>query len=117
MGSVRIEFTSSSSGGGGVSSFSTSSGGGVSSFSSSSGGGVSFQRYHTGWQSREQERMPTRVARITKQHYSDIRAECLEQGGLFEDPDFPATNRSIYYSYDPGVQFKWMRPTVGLCSL
>ena len=85
MGSLRIEITSSG----------------------------SFQRYHSGWQSREQqERLPTRVARITKQHFSDIRAECVQQQALFEDPDFPAANRSIYYSYDPGVQFKWMRPTV-----
>ena len=31
---------------------------------------------------------------------------------LFEDPEFPATNSSIYFSQSPPRGIKWMRPLV-----
>lgn len=32
---------------------------------------------------------------------------------LFEDPDFRATNASLYYSQESSRSFEWLRPMVG----
>jgi calpain, invertebrate len=34
----------------------------------------------------------------------------LRKGKLFEDPEFPATDSSIYYSQRPKKPYKWCRP-------
>ena len=45
------------------------------------------------------------------QDYNSIKKECLKKGQLFEDPEFPANNKSLFYSkVDPGID--WMRPKV-----
>jgi calpain len=51
----------------------------------------------------------TNAARVARQHYADIKADCLARGVLFEDPDFPATGSSVYYSVP--TNFAWMRPS------
>uniref|UniRef100_A0A3B4ZYN4 Calpain catalytic domain-containing protein n=1 Tax=Stegastes partitus TaxID=144197 RepID=A0A3B4ZYN4_9TELE len=41
--------------------------------------------------------------------FEELRHECLQKGVLFEDPDFPATDSSLYYSgccYHPGRAVK-----------
>uniref|UniRef100_T1IP60 Calpain catalytic domain-containing protein n=1 Tax=Strigamia maritima TaxID=126957 RepID=T1IP60_STRMM len=42
------------------------------------------------------------------------RIKCLQAGMLFDDPDFPTTSKSIYYtrrfSFFPTSTHKWMRP-------
>jgi len=43
--------------------------------------------------------------------YTRLRDDCLKRGVLFEDPEFPAENKSIYFSkYDRYI--RWRRPKV-----
>uniref|UniRef100_A0A8C2IW50 Calpain 9 n=1 Tax=Cyprinus carpio TaxID=7962 RepID=A0A8C2IW50_CYPCA len=39
-----------------------------------------------------------------------LRQECLQKGKLFEDPDFPAVDDSLFYSQRVPVNFEWKRP-------
>jgi len=79
----------------------------------SSGGGGRSARYSQGWRSAEQDRKPApRVARVTSQDYNTIKQGCLAQKALWEDPEFPATDKSIYPSSPGPLPFKWMRATV-----
>lgn len=49
-----------------------------------------------------------------KSKYQEIKNWCLANGRLYEDPDFPAVPRSVYFSKtDPSIQ--WKRP-IELCS-
>lgn len=45
------------------------------------------------------------------QDFYKIRDECLEQGTLWEDPDFEAVDSSITFKTPPR-QFEWRRPGV-----
>ncbi|CAH1777842.1 unnamed protein product [Owenia fusiformis] len=46
------------------------------------------------------------------QTYEEIKAECLESGGLWEDPDFPAEDCSIFFnSPPPCYPVEWKRPS------
>jgi calpain len=47
------------------------------------------------------------------QTYEEVRDSCLEQGVLWEDPDFPAEDASLYFRNPPSVwpDIQWMRPT------
>ena len=72
------------------------------------------RRYSQGWRSAEQDRKPApNVARIISQDYSVIKRECLSQKALWEDPNFPATDQSIYPSSHGPLPFKWTRASVG----
>lgn len=44
--------------------------------------------------------------------FEEIRDDCSTKGQLWEDPDFPATDSSIYFKNPPSVWpgIKWMRP-------
>ncbi|XP_029016566.1 calpain-9 [Betta splendens] len=42
--------------------------------------------------------------------FEQLRNECLRKGVLFEDPDFPATDASLFYSQSAPVSFEWRRP-------
>ncbi|XP_053567152.1 calpain-9 [Bombina bombina] len=42
--------------------------------------------------------------------YEELRRECLKKGTLFEDPDFPANDASLFYSEKPNIPFEWKRP-------
>uniref|UniRef100_A0A8C3G401 Calpain 9 n=1 Tax=Cyclopterus lumpus TaxID=8103 RepID=A0A8C3G401_CYCLU len=42
--------------------------------------------------------------------FDELRHECLKQGVLFEDPDFPAVDSSLYYSQSVPVNIEWKRP-------
>ncbi|XP_070710874.1 calpain-9 [Pempheris klunzingeri] len=42
--------------------------------------------------------------------FEQLRQECLQKGVLFEDPDFPAADSSLYYSQSVPVQIEWKRP-------
>ena len=49
--------------------------------------------------------------------YEQIRAQCLEDGCLWEDPDFPAVDAAIYYENQPEVwPVEWKRPHVSCMS-
>ena len=69
-------------------------------------------RYSKGWGSRKER--PSEPMQLTGKTYAEIKAECLSQGRLFEDPDFPAVDKSIYYSRAPNRPFAWKRPTVSI---
>jgi len=53
----------------------------------------------------------TRASRAGKQSFTEIRDQCLSEGRLFEDPEFPAINTSVYYSSQLPCNFEWKRPT------
>ncbi|XP_066915479.1 calpain-9-like isoform X1 [Clytia hemisphaerica] len=42
--------------------------------------------------------------------YDDLKKHCLKQGVLFEDPDFPAVDQSMFFSRKPPRPFVWKRP-------
>ncbi|XP_037247885.1 calpain-9 isoform X2 [Falco rusticolus] len=42
--------------------------------------------------------------------YEELKQECLHRGVLFEDPDFPACNSSLFFSERTPVPFIWKRP-------
>ncbi|XP_013405349.1 calpain-9 isoform X1 [Lingula anatina] len=42
--------------------------------------------------------------------FDSLRIECLQNRVLYEDPDFPANDRSLYFSRLPPYGIKWMRP-------
>uniref|UniRef100_A0A673K3U2 Calpain-9-like n=1 Tax=Sinocyclocheilus rhinocerous TaxID=307959 RepID=A0A673K3U2_9TELE len=42
--------------------------------------------------------------------FEQLRQECLQRGKLFEDPDFPAVDDSLFYSQRVPVNFEWKRP-------
>ena len=44
------------------------------------------------------------------QCYETIRAQCLESGQLFEDPEFPAADSSLMYIMHPDRKYEWLRP-------
>ena len=74
-------------------------------------GGTS--RYSSGWGNRKSSR-PTATKTINTQgkSFAEIKKQCLAQGVLFEDPEFPAVNTSIFYSQRPPRPFEWKRPPV-----
>jgi len=44
--------------------------------------------------------------------FKEIKQECLRERRLFEDADFPATNKSVFPSKRPPKPFEWKRPGV-----
>lgn len=44
--------------------------------------------------------------------YERIKRSCLKRGELWEDPEFPATQTSVFYHQTPPFQFQWKRPKV-----
>ncbi|KAJ9595245.1 hypothetical protein L9F63_013455 [Diploptera punctata] len=49
-------------------------------------------------------------ARGQVQDFFKLREQCLEEGTLFEDPEFPAEDSSIFFSKSPPKPFEWRRP-------
>ena len=53
--------------------------------------------------------------RLQKTNYQHIKRLCRDRGQLFEDPDFPPNNRSIYRNKKPALHpIVWLRPHVSL---
>ena len=50
------------------------------------------------------------------QNYSALKRACLRRKVLFEDPNFPATDDSLYYKGSPGPTVRWKRPKVSVWS-
>ncbi|GLH12037.1 calpain-C-like, partial [Gryllus bimaculatus] len=46
--------------------------------------------------------------------YELIKRSCLKRGELWEDPEFPATQASVFYHQTPPFQFVWKRPKLRL---
>lgn len=51
--------------------------------------------------------------RVPAQDYEKLRRECIAKGKLFEDPYFPASDQSLFYSQKFPVKVEWRRPKVG----
>jgi hypothetical protein len=63
-----------------------------------------------GRRSRTQRRNP--FSGLKDQKYDDIKAKCQEDGILFEDPEFEATDESLFFSQSMRQGIKWLRPSV-----
>lgn len=46
--------------------------------------------------------------------YERIKRSCLKRGELWEDPEFPATQASVFYHQTPPFNFQWKRPKVSV---
>lgn len=44
------------------------------------------------------------------QQYAELRKACINDKTLFEDPEFPASNTSLYYRKPPPGYVQWKRP-------
>ena len=58
--------------------------------------------------------------RLPAQDHNKIRRECLRNQKLFEDPYFPASNESLFYSDTLPFTPEWKRPGVSetfVCSV
>ncbi|KAK2162947.1 hypothetical protein LSH36_89g07060 [Paralvinella palmiformis] len=69
-------------------------------------------RYSRGWSSKKDNSTRRGLApmKLKGKTYAEIKQQCLAEGRLFEDPDFPAQNSSIFYSEMPARSFVWKRP-------
>lgn len=54
---------------------------------------------------------------VPAQDYEKIRRHCLRDGTKFEDPYFPADDRSLFYSQKLPFTPVWKRPGVSTSSL
>lgn len=51
-----------------------------------------------------------KIVPFRNQSYEAIKRECLRAGRLFEDPTFPASDASMFYSQPVPTGTKWKRP-------
>jgi len=77
--------------------------------------GGSGSRYTSGWGSRYVDNSKSQSGSsetMVGKSFDEIKAQCLKEKKLFEDPDFPALDSSIFYSRKPPRPFVWSRPSV-----
>ena len=55
---------------------------------------------------------PSHAIPFNNTSYSDLQKQLLKNNALFEDPDFPATDDSLFFSKKPPRPFVWKRPHV-----
>ena len=48
----------------------------------------------------------------TNSDYENIVQHCLKNEQLWEDPEFPAVQSSVFYHQTPPFTFQWKRPHV-----
>lgn len=49
--------------------------------------------------------------KIEIQDFYSLREKSLRAGALFEDPEFPASDNSLFYSRPADRRYKWLRPS------
>ncbi|XP_036071057.1 calpain-5 [Oryzias melastigma] len=54
--------------------------------------------------------MSSFVAPFKNQQYFDLKNYCIKNKKLFEDPEFPANNSSLFYRQPPRSIVEWKRP-------
>ncbi|XP_073455456.1 calpain-6 [Aquarana catesbeiana] len=54
--------------------------------------------------------MTPAVRSFKSQNFLELKSECVKKGRLFEDPEFPATDESLFYSKAPPHSIEWKRP-------
>jgi hypothetical protein len=57
---------------------------------------------------------PSRKAasKVKAMSFKEIQRECLSRGVLFEDPEFPARDKTIFVSKPCPKRYEWKRPQV-----
>nr|XP_032622890.1 calpain-6 [Chelonoidis abingdonii] len=50
------------------------------------------------------------VKSFKDQKYHELKQQCIKQGRLFEDPEFPASDESLFYNRYPPGRVEWKRP-------
>ncbi|KAF7666318.1 hypothetical protein LDENG_00110040 [Lucifuga dentata] len=50
------------------------------------------------------------VTLYKNQHYAELKKQCINNKSLFEDPEFPAINASLFYRKPPPGIVEWKRP-------
>uniref|UniRef100_A0A8C5U8T3 Calpain-3 n=1 Tax=Malurus cyaneus samueli TaxID=2593467 RepID=A0A8C5U8T3_9PASS len=50
------------------------------------------------------------IISIKEKTYEELHKKCLEKNILYEDPDFPPNESSLFYSQKSPVKFEWKRP-------
>uniref|UniRef100_A0A665U1Y7 Calpain 6 n=1 Tax=Echeneis naucrates TaxID=173247 RepID=A0A665U1Y7_ECHNA len=50
------------------------------------------------------------AAPYKNQHYAELKKNCIHDKTLFEDPEFPATNTSLFFRRSPPGAVVWKRP-------
>lgn len=76
----------------------------------SMGGDASPRPKIAGRSQRSEKKNP--FVGLKEQKYSDIKAKCQQEGILFEDPEFPAEDSTIFFTRAPPRSFEWLRPRV-----
>ncbi|NXW82033.1 CAN5 protein, partial [Alopecoenas beccarii] len=54
--------------------------------------------------------MSSSVQLFRDQKYHELKAQCVQQRRLFEDPEFPASDESLFYQSAPPRKVEWKRP-------
>ncbi|NWW59192.1 CAN5 protein, partial [Ifrita kowaldi] len=54
--------------------------------------------------------MSSSVQLFRDQKYHELKGQCIQQGRLFEDPEFPASDESLYYDSATRGKVEWKRP-------
>ena len=81
----------------------------------STGGAKRSSGYHLGkpTDAIEGRKVPSDAFPYKNQRYDEIKSKCLKDGTLFEDPEFPAIESSLFFSgKKPPRPFVWKRPKV-----
>lgn len=52
------------------------------------------------------------IISVKEKTYEELHRKCLEKNILYEDPDFPPNESSLFYSQKSPVKFEWKRPRV-----
>lgn len=52
------------------------------------------------------------IIRVKEKTYEELHKKCLEKNILYEDPDFPPNESSLFYSQKVPIKFEWKRPRV-----
>jgi len=88
----------------------------VTEYNSYSGGSGGRRRSNSGWGTRHGDSEPNGPSgppmKLERKTYDEIKAQCLRDNRLFEDPDFPAVDTSIFPSKLPKRPLVWKRPIV-----
>ncbi|XP_055380828.1 calpain-A-like [Condylostylus longicornis] len=58
----------------------------------------------------QQKYKSSRRSRVEIQDYESLKNKCLDNGSLFEDPLFPASDESLLFSRRSDRYFEWLRP-------
>jgi len=52
------------------------------------------------------------IIKVKEKTYEELHKKCLEENILYEDPDFPPNETSLFYSQKVPIKFEWKRPRV-----